>query len=1113
VRRCAVTVFGIAISAIFLAAWQAYAQSPPNQPLESNVQPAANNPGGSPTVEASPLETFLLRDSKGNLVPVLDLPFEEFERLLRIKRGLAPPAPPGFTLDKLTATGTAESNRADLEITLSIRSREAGLLRVPLGLEKSILRQPAKQAGPGELFITFDAADGYVLWLRGEGKESHVVTIEVSVPITPAGSESRLALALPRATESSLRLRVPAPHAEARVAAGEGIVSSKDEGGGHSELTVLGPSGRLELAWQAGREPTESHPAAMESSGEILVKVEGVNRISSDAKLRVRNTNGAIATFRVRLPKGMELVPTDSVGYSVSVIDAAASTGRGQAAAQTVEVAFARPQTGIVEVRLLVEQGASFASGPLQPGHFEVVGAVRQRGTIDFSVDGDWQLSWKEDNSVRRLDLPADASAAKLAARYEYSRQPCGLELTVATRPSRIGVEPVHVVYVDDKQLRLETTLKYRLRGARAAALQFELGRWQLDRLSPGELFEISPPDPTSQGPRLVSFRSGVAVPQELEVKLEAHLPLDPESGEVQFELPRPLCDSVAPATVMIVPADNVELTPQNARITGLALDPAPPAVRFPARQQPPLVYRDLATEEPALFAADVRVRTRWSTASGRAKVQLDAHEMHVEQRLDYRIDYESRRTFDLLIPRSVLIGRPLQVLHGDVTFTPTPVAEAPLVDDATRFQVATDGDQIGNFQLIVKYSLPLPKWDRQKPLPLTIPLVVPANEPHQQLGGQQIEFVTSEALSVKPDPAQGDEFSRPTPTSTGSQQAYAWSRVAPNSRWILEPAAGSFSPSVALEKMWLQTWWTSDSRQERAVFRLTTDADQLRLKLPARPRAETVHAAVNGQAVKTAVQPPGTVLIPVPSAGRGRQCTVELWYAMDASISASGWTRSEWRPPAIESATAPRRLYWLFAVPSDQFLVAPPADLTSEMEWQGKGWPVWSRPVRSQEELESWIGASRQEPLPQGANQYLFSSVGSIPALSISIASRRLILAVGGGAALMIGLALLHVRVLRRPEAVLAMAVILAVLAPAFPDVAVLAAQAAGLGLVVALAIAIWSWFTSGRATWTTDSTSARISPAEPRSTDAREHPSERLAGLTTATVSAGSGVVQPSP
>ncbi|MCI0362211.1 MAG: hypothetical protein L0211_27340, partial [Planctomycetaceae bacterium] len=718
--------------------------------------------------------------------------------------------------------------------------------------------------------------------------------------------------------------------------------------------------------------------------------------------------------------------------------------------------------------------------------------------------------------------------AAKLAARFEYSRQPCGLELTVASRASRIGVEGVHVVYVDDRLLRLETTLKYRLRGARAAGLPLALGKWQLDRLNPSELFEIAPTESPAQpagsntaqpavgnaapGPRLVPFRSGAVIPPELEVKLEAHIPIDPASTEVEFELPRALGDAVAPATVMIVPADNVELSPQNARITGLAFDRAPPAVRFPSRQQAPLVFRDLATDEPASFAADFRVRTRWSTASGRAKVQLDSQEVQVEQRLDYRIDYESRRTFDLLIPRAVLLGRRLQVLQGDVALTPTPVVDAPQAGDAARFQVTADADQIGFCQLVVKYSLPLPKWDRQKPLPINIPLVVPAEEPHQQLGGQQIEFVTAEPLSIKPDEVPSDEFSHRTPTSSGGQPAYAWSRVSPMSRWILEPSAGSYAPSVAVERMWIQTWLARDVRQERAAFRLTTDADQLHVKLPSAPRRGTLHAAINGQTVEAMLQPPAAAIIAVPSAARGRQCAVELWYAMDSAIKASGWTSSQWQPPALESAAAPRRLYWQIGLPSDQFLVVPPADLSWEMQWQIAGWPIWSRPVRSQEDLESWIGASRQDPLPQGANQYLFSSVGSAPALAVSFASRRIILALGGGAALVIGLALLHVRALRRPEVVLAAAVILAALALAFPNVAVLAAQAAGLGLLIALAIALWSWFTSGRQVWTTEPASTQFAPAEPQSTAAREPRGERHSVLTTATVPSGGGVAEPS-
>ena len=66
---------------------------PPPTAAQPPVSQAAETPRPvtGPAVEASQLDTFLLRDSKGNLVPVLGLPFEEFEQLLRVKKGLAPP--------------------------------------------------------------------------------------------------------------------------------------------------------------------------------------------------------------------------------------------------------------------------------------------------------------------------------------------------------------------------------------------------------------------------------------------------------------------------------------------------------------------------------------------------------------------------------------------------------------------------------------------------------------------------------------------------------------------------------------------------------------------------------------------------------------------------------------------------------------------------------------------------------------------------------------------------------------------------------------------------------------------------------------------------------------
>src|SRR3569623_1388427 len=63
--------------------------SPAAQPARAALAPpTAANSGDEP---AGQLDTFMLRDSKGNLVPVLGLTFEEFQRLLRSQQRLTAP--------------------------------------------------------------------------------------------------------------------------------------------------------------------------------------------------------------------------------------------------------------------------------------------------------------------------------------------------------------------------------------------------------------------------------------------------------------------------------------------------------------------------------------------------------------------------------------------------------------------------------------------------------------------------------------------------------------------------------------------------------------------------------------------------------------------------------------------------------------------------------------------------------------------------------------------------------------------------------------------------------------------------------------------------------------
>ncbi|MEX2176965.1 MAG: hypothetical protein WD872_21565 [Pirellulaceae bacterium] len=1098
-----------------LAQGQPPASPPATQAGETDPADPAAREAGPPAVEASSLDTYLLRDGKGNLVPVLDLPFEEFERLLRIKRGLAPPLPPAYSLDALSVTGTVEKGIADLQVSATIRVRDAGWVRVPLEFGKAILRQPARYEGPGEHLLAHEASGGYIAWLQGTDAKPHVVSLQVSVPVAQEGGGRRLALNFPTGNESSLRLVVPDARAEGTIVGGEGIVSSSPKGEGRSELTVLGPSGELQLAWQKGREPAAPGPSPLESTGEILVKIEGENRISSDARLRIRSFAGTLESFRVRLPPGMELIPTPTAGYAVSVVSPSTPRpNQGGAATQVVEVKFDRPAAGIAEVRILTAlAAAAVGSTQFEPARFEVLGAVRQRGTIDFVTEGEWLLQWKEDGAARRLDIPPDPASARLVARYEYTRQPCRLQMSVSTRPSRIGVEPTHVLYVEARQVRLESTLKYRLRGARTEKLAFDLGQWHLDRLSPSDLFEIVPPEEDRGGLHEIPFRAGATIPSELELKLEAHLPLDAAQESLSFTIPRPLGDVVTPATVMVVPADNVELTPQSQNIVGLSLDPSPVTVRIPSRQQPPLIYRELNSDQPATFAADRRVRTQWTTVGARAAITLEKQQVQVEQRLDYRIAYEPRRSFELLVPRGVLLAGTLQVWQGAELLTPTPVADAPAPADTSRFQIQTSVEQIGLCQLVVKYAIPLPKYDRQKQNILTLPLVVPADELHQQVGGQQVEFASSEGWQLEPDPSGSDEFSRATPIA-GQKQAYSWSRATPTSRWTLSPSEAGSAANVAVSKVWIQTWLHAGVRQDRAVFRLTTDQDQIRVSLPRAPLAGSVQAAVNGQSAVAVPREPAALVVFLPHPARGQECVVEVWYSLEEDLSAAGGLTSALRPAALHEASPPRRLFWQLCLPEKQHLVVAPDDLVAEMTWRTRQWFAGRQPVLRQEELESWIGASRQDPLPRGMNEYLYSSLGQSPTLRFVSAGRRELLAIGSGIVLAIGLLLIHVRWARRPEVLLAIGVATGAVALALPEAALLFSQAAVLGLAVALAAAAWLWLSGGRLAWGTPARQAPAAlPLEVRSTEAPVARLERTPSLTTATAPAVGVAAETQP
>jgi hypothetical protein len=192
--------------------------------------------------------------------------------------------------------------------------------------------------------------------------------------------------------------------------------------------------------------------------------------------------------------------------------------------------------------------------------------------------------------------------------------------------------------------------------------------------------------------------------------------------------------------------------------------------------------------------------------------------------------------------------------------------------------------------------------------------------------------------------------------------------------------------------------------------------------------------------------------------------------------------------------------MYWQLITPGDEHLVTNPPSMAAEDAWT---WPAvrWGRyPQLEQKELEAWIGATPQATPPAGTNRYLFSTFSPPADLAVRTASRKAILLVASGLALSVGLLLIYVPRLRHP-AVLLLATVTALAAAVqwYPGPTVLVAQAASVGVVLALLAGLLNALL-GRPRWLRSPVGAGApSSLESRTTELHHRPSDSSARAIT--------------
>lgn len=999
-----------------------------------------SEPEAPAAVAPAALDIYLIPDKEGRLQPMIGWTLEDFERLRALEAQLGQmQQPPGVRVEQFNLVGQAAEKHAELEATLVAGASQEEWVRVPLRLGTAVLRAPGRYEGPGEAMLSYDEAkQQYVAWFRGRGDEPHRLSLPLLVPLQATAGRTVLRFAAPRAVVSGLVLQLPGQVGAVETSGGA-VIEDVSHTEAATTVRVAGVAGQFELSWSQSGGESPRAAAALEAIGRIVVQVDG-RTVVSQAQLTVRSFGGEFDQFQVRLPPHAALVPSSNRDYTVEPVGDADASGR-----QTVLVRLGSKTSEPAVVRLDVQQAftSTAADELLELGGFEVPGALRQWGQVAVQVAEELQVDWGELRLVRTLDeLPADLQMPAVAAAFEYFGQPYSLPLRVAPRATLVSVDPKYKVWVGPDSLELEARLRVRVLGARLTRLEIELAGWQLDPAGLGPAASIDLARLDVSDPSYVAVPLAHPVQGDLELVLKAVRAAP--GGSIEFALPRPRAQFIGPAQLDIVPAGNVVLQPSAAELAGLSPLGAGSSTSLDPQSEPRSYRADVAT---ARFVAARSVVSRRIAARAQTQLECRNDRLLVQQELEFQVDNEPLGELELVGPLTLSkVDELTLTLDGQTLPLATP--EERQVEKAAVWRVPLAEPRLGRLTLHAQYALPIADQSGAEPVAVLLPMFMPAAG--TLLENQLVVASADNVHAEVADPAWSAADAPASAQGAGNR----WQAVASERRYevqlrIRRVERRSLARTV-VSRAWVQTWFGTRNRQDRAVYRFSTTQSVVRLRVPR--DCTVVQVLLDGRTqVPRLGRTAEELLLALPSTQRRDQAHVlDVRYRFDQRGPRGG-------PlvlglPQWDSDVAVHRLYWQLVLPYDELLVLDPPSLSPEYEWRWQALYLSRRPLWEQKDLEDWCGAQREPALPAASRRYVFSALGIPTEVRLTTLTRSMGVLLAAGLVLCCGLLLLYAPRLRHPALLLVGAVLLAAAGGLYPEAALLGIQGATPGLVLVL-------------------------------------------------------------
>jgi len=997
-----------------------------------------------------------------------------------------------------------------IRVELTVVQSKPGWVSLPLGLGRVLLDGPAEHetlggdaAGAAGTFLIDRpvGSRGYRGWFEGPAGTRHRVVLVGRVRLEPAGESREIGLDLPPANTSSLVWTTPlaAPVVVVQPASLPPKIEPGEDGG--SRVTVVGLSGEVRV--RLGTAEPVGQPAAVvpQAETDIAVAIDG-RKARAEASIRLEGLPANRDRITIRLPRRSTL---ERVAPPSTVV-------RGSQAGGDVEIAVERDELGRGRVDLVCEMPVEPSGGPVEPLAFEILEIPRWRqwGTVSLVVLGDWQVEWETIGPLRRIDPPRRLRREGCVAAFAFDAQPARLPLQVRPLASRVVVEPEYRYRVAAVRIDLVARLRVAVRGAPTSQLQLQLDGWEVGEVGPPGLVDSAGVRSTAGGVE-IPFLQGLT--GDAVIELRATRRLDRDADQVAWDFPRPAADLVAPATVLITAESNIELTPETGSVRGLTRQIAAVPYRDPVTtapvtdrplgdatetEKPPPSGRDEPTpvvsdsgQLPQLayrldspegrFVASRRYLPRRVDASVATRLALAEDTINVEETLRFQVAHLPLEVVELSLPSAVIESESVEIRQdGQLLVALTPARDeppiAPLPPDEFPEDGGLESEQpagdakelpprsvvpvllpvplLGSGELRISYTLPFEPPPAETTLAATVPLVMPLGV---RLGKQSVAIETDRGLSVE---VRGDSWRRDTlGQSSGLPRSWTTQRPQPAVQLAVATERQTLGETI-VEAALLRTRLAAAVREDEFRYRVVSSADRLLLQFDEDVDPASIDCLLDGRIVADAVQPRGRIVIPLPAAGGLRDYQVELIRRGDPPPAAGPLTLAA---PRFSEGVVERRFYWDVQLRPDEHLLASPRQWTPQQRWAWGRFGFSPEPIISSAMLSEWIGSPRplaaaaEEPpvsasLPAADPHVVFSGVGSPGSGTIWLLPTWLLVLVASGPTLLLGLLLVEWPAVRRPMVVMAAMLAGGMAAAVFPDRAVLVAQAALPGAVLAV-------------------------------------------------------------